>query len=299
MLWIAGTLAQELEPLAGRVEVGKGPRVRVGGVDVEVMRGTGALLAAVGAAQQVVGGEAWAWVGGDDGSGQGSKGVWDLVARELGSSGAQVLMGHYIIPNTDAHARVMACLEEMDSPPLMLGDAGFMYAAKASGMALSYEIFTPDLGELAFLADPEAPHPFYARGFFLSQDIDPGELASRAWSSGGAARVMLVKGKADLVVEEGRVAGIVDAPVIEAMEAIGGTGDSLFGILGALVAAGMESVEAGVVAARANRLMGLMASPTPATTIAELIAFLPLALERALAHSPRDTSTGWASTREV
>jgi len=45
----------------------------------------------------------------------------------------------------------------------LIADAGFMYAAKMSGQASKYDLFTPDVGELAFLADEEAPHLFYTR----------------------------------------------------------------------------------------------------------------------------------------
>jgi len=40
-----------------------------------------------------------------------------------------------------------------------------------SGNAQSFDLFTPDAGELAFLADEEAPHPFYTRGFCFRMKI--------------------------------------------------------------------------------------------------------------------------------
>ncbi|MFO7970579.1 MAG: sugar kinase, partial [Desulfobacterales bacterium] len=58
----------------------------------------------------------------------------------------------------------------MDPRPTLIADAGFMYAAKMSGLSEAYELFTPDAGELAFLADEEAPHPFYTRGFILHEE---------------------------------------------------------------------------------------------------------------------------------
>ena len=49
-----------------------------------------------------------------------------------------------------------------DSPkPTLVADAGFMYVAKMSGYADAYDLFTPEAGELAILADEKAPHPFY------------------------------------------------------------------------------------------------------------------------------------------
>jgi ADP-dependent NAD(P)H-hydrate dehydratase / NAD(P)H-hydrate epimerase len=54
----------------------------------------------------------------------------------------------------------------MNRRPILIADAGFMYAAKMSGQAACYDFFTPDVGELAFLADEMAPHPFYTRGVY-------------------------------------------------------------------------------------------------------------------------------------
>ena len=56
--------------------------------------------------------------------------------------------------------RVLFAVEEMAKRPVLIADAGFMYAAKMSGQSSKYDLFTPDVGELAFLADEEAPHPF-------------------------------------------------------------------------------------------------------------------------------------------
>jgi len=75
---------------------------------------------------------------------------------------------------------------------------------------------------------------------------------------------------------------ILDGPSHPAMEAIGGTGDTLTGMAAALAAAGMEVGRAARAAALANRLAGAMTKPTPATQISELIARLPDTLGQAL-----------------
>ena len=67
------------------------------------------------------------------------------------------------------------------------------------------------------------------------------------------------------------------------MEPISGTGDSLTGIVGALIAAKYPVLQACSLAARANRVMGLFANPTPASSIANLLQYLPEALETVLA----------------
>ena len=68
-----------------------------------------------------------------------------------------------------------------------------------SGYADHYDLFTPDVGELAFLADETAPHPFYTRGFLLAEDKDIPELVARAYAGNNAARHLLVKGSTDHV----------------------------------------------------------------------------------------------------
>jgi len=59
---------------------------------------------------------------------------------------------------------------------------------------------------------------------------------------------------------------------------IGGTGDTLTGIVAALSAAGMDIREAALVASKVNRLAGVSAHPTPATQVAEIIRYIPEAL---------------------
>jgi NAD(P)H-hydrate repair Nnr-like enzyme with NAD(P)H-hydrate dehydratase domain len=66
------------------------------------------------------------------------------------------------------------------------------------------------------------------------------------------------------------------------MEAIGGTGDTVTGLVAALIASGRSIPEAAAIAARANRWAGVYAEPTPATQVIEIIDQIPKGLERAL-----------------
>ena len=153
-----------------------------------------------------------------------------------------------------------------------------------SGFAESYDLFTPDVGEMAFLADEEAPHPFYTRGFILQEEERAPELIARAYAHGNAARNLLVKGSCDLVASRDGIIETICEPIVEAMEPIGGTGDTLTGIVSALVAAGHSIVRSCVLAARANRWMGALADPTPAFSVADLLPSLPQALTKALSE---------------
>jgi hypothetical protein len=250
---------------------------------VSVERGTAALLAAVFQAGRVLGQPApFACLVGDIGLGDGSRCLYEHLVQYLPRSACQTLTFHYLQPDVDWHNRVLFAVEEMPRRPILIADAGFMYAAKMSGQAGSYDLFTPDTGELAFLADEEAPHPFYTRGFILHEEDRLPEVIARAYAHDNASRCLLVKGKTDYVATREGVAATIDAPADEAMEAIGGTGDTLTGIVSALIESGMEVTGAATLAARANRLAGHYARPTPASQVANIVEQIPKALEEAL-----------------
>jgi len=173
-------------------------------------------------------------------------------------------------------------LNDLKKKPVLIADAGFMYAAKMSGQAQSYDLFTPDVGELSFLADETAPHPFYTRGFILHDDNKIPDLISRAYLHGNAAKTLLVKGSTDYIVNKNGVIFSVNNPIVEAMEAMGGTGDTITGIVTALVGTGMKISNAARIAAKVNRVAGVNARPTPATQVCEIISHIPRALEKVL-----------------
>lgn len=256
----------------------------VGGISAPVRRGTPALLAAACAACVALGIKPpEALLAGDAGRGAGSAEAYRLLAEQLPSLAPRGLTFHYLFPDLAGHDRVLLAALALPARPLLVADAGFMYAAKMSGQAVEYDLFTPDAGELAFLADELAPHPFYTRGFLAGPEQSAPELARRAWETGGAAQHLLVKGGRDLVVRQGAVLAQVDGPDTPAMEAIGGTGDTLTGMVTALLMDGRPVAEACAIAAKANRVLGRLAQPTPATAIAGLIPHVGEALRLALA----------------
>ena len=279
MLGIVGTVPDaDLGLLHGPARL-DGGGVTVAGRELEVQRGTPALLAAaLQVAAHLGRPEIHASLAGDTGRGDGSRHLYDWLCRHLPDCICSVLVFHYLQPDVDWHGRVLLAIEQMTRPPVLIADAGFMYAAKMSGQAGRYDCFTPDLGELAFLADEQAPHPFYTRGFILHESNRADDLIERAYRHDNAAIHLLVKGATDAIVARGRVVDRVDAPSTPAMEAIGGTGDTLTGLLAALCAAGHDLVPAASLAARANRLCGALARPTPASPVSELITAIPRAL---------------------
>ncbi len=280
MLAVVGTVPEHDFPLlAGRVNL-EGGCISIQGKKVTVNRGTPALLAAAAKVAESLGQEApFAYLCGDIGRGDGSKKLYEYIVHHLKDSEFRTVAFHYLQPLVEWHNRVLMSVKAMVSEPVLIADAGFMYMAKMSGQSDAYDLFTPDVGELAFLADEAAPHPFYTRGFILHEQNQVPDLINRAYAHGNAPRYLLVKGIKDYVVNKTGVQGVIDSPVEESMEAIGGTGDTLTGIVSALSASGMHVKEAAIIAARTNRLAGSYAHPTPATQVMEIIRCIPEALE--------------------
>jgi hypothetical protein len=257
--------------------------LRINGRDVAVNRGTPALLAAaIRAAEWLNGPEIYAFLVGDIGRGDGSRALYQFLERHLSEFDFCVLTFHYLQPDVDWHNRVLFAVDAMAHRPILIADAGFMYAAKMSGQAASYDLFTPDRGELAFLADEMAPHPFYTRGFILHQHNDVPDLIRRTYKHRNGAAYLMVKGKTDYLANKEKVIASVASPAFGSMEAIGGTGDTLTGLLTVLCGSGFSRADAAIAAARANRWSGHYADPNPATQIAALIDKIPQALSKTM-----------------
>ncbi|MGB9628864.1 MAG: NAD(P)H-hydrate dehydratase [Thermodesulfobacteriota bacterium] len=251
--------------------------------EITVKRGTPALLAAAIKTAEILGQEKpFGYLIGDIGRGDGSQRLYEYLVKDLKEKQFQTIVFHYLQPHIGWHSRVLSILQKMTPRPILIADAGFMYVAKMSGKAMNYDLFTPDLGELAFLADELAPHPFYTRGFLLHEENHVPDLIARAYQHRNASKYLLVKGRKDYVASKEGIQTVIDSPMIEAMEAIGGTGDTLTGIVGALVSSGMDLKDATILAAKINRLSGYYAKPSPGTQVNEIIQYIPKALEEML-----------------
>ena len=249
------------------------------GQAVPVQRGSAALAATAILASEVLGvAPPRLLLAGDPGSGAGSRAIYAWLEQNLAHLAPTGLTFHYLFPDLDWHNRVLMAAQALALRPVMVADAGFMYVAKMSGYADAYDLFTPDLGELAFLADEKAPHPFYTRGFLLAQEDDVPPLLQRALEHGNCPKNMIIKGSKDYIVLDGQIADTVDAPSVASMECIGGTGDLVTGLATAFLCAGAHMGESCTAAARMARLLAQHCAPNPGTQISELIEKLPEAL---------------------
>ena len=222
---------------------------------------------------------------GDKGKGDGSSKLYDYLAQNLRELKPQGITFHYLFPDVDGHNKVLMAIEDYAlnyQRPTLVADAGFMYVAKMSGYADYYDLFTPDMGEMAFLADEKAPHPFYTRGFLLDNTDSAEELLSRAYEHGNVAKNLIIKGSTDYVVQANNILAKINSPSVPSMEAIGGTGDLVTGITTGLLAAGFTISDASLIAVKTNRVLAKLAKPSPATQVHELTPYLCAALEEVL-----------------
>jgi hypothetical protein len=280
MFAVIGTVPDEKFPLTGGPASLAGTRLVVENRTMDINRGTPALLATAckvcdyfNAAPPV------AYLIGDIGTGAGSRRLYEYLETELPGSHYTGLTFHYIQPDVDWHNRVLFAVDKMPVRPTLIADAGFMYAAKMSGQADTYDLFTPDIGELAFLADDAAPHPFYTRGFIFHEENRVPELIARAYQHRNAARYLMVKGETDRLADAGGVLNSVKEPSVPALEAIGGTGDILTGLVAALTDIGKDIPSACVSASVISRTAGQLAAPDPGTQVMDIIREIPESLK--------------------
>ena len=280
MLLICGTAPRNDLPLTEGEAIRHGDTLRIGGAEIPCTQGTAALVSAACATLACLGKPApRALLVGDDGSGKGSRLLYDHLIGNLPRLAPQVVVLHYMLPVMGLMRKVSESASKAPRRPFMIADAAAMYAAKAAGIAREFDLFTPDLSELAFLADPQATHPAYvSRHLFESDSARIPELVAAAYANGSAARTLVVKGALDHIAQDGRIVDRLAEPNIPALEAIGGTGDTISGMAGALVSAGFDEITAARVAVRANRTAGLYAAVTPATRIWQVIETLPRVL---------------------
>ena len=284
MLLLIGTVPiPDLPLIEGRVSYGESLRIGDGFEipECEMMHCTTAMMAAAAVTCQTLGCEApYGVIAGCIGDGSGSRLLYKYISEQAGRLEPDVMVLHYIVPQSKLIKEAMNAIQAWEKRPFLIGDAGGMYAVKAAELASQFDLFTPDPGELAFLADADAVHPAYVRHFISEVDTtDMPKLIKQAYEHGDAAPILLVKGSTDYIARNGEILTEVHEPNIAAMEAVGGTGDTITGAVAAMIYKGCDPVEASIRAANLNRVAGQLCNPTPATQISEILAKMPEALQ--------------------
>jgi NAD(P)H-hydrate repair Nnr-like enzyme with NAD(P)H-hydrate dehydratase domain len=279
MLLLAGTIPiRGLPLLLGRIELTE-QGVKIDDQVLNINRGTAAMIFAACMICQEYGLKSpVGLVAGDIGASDGSLKIYEYLAENLQHMDVSVLTIHYIMPDIKSNKQVLDKIYSLKKRPILIADAGGMYVAKAGGDGSCYDVFTPDLGELAFLADERAIHPTYTRGSIYYMENNVPELISKAFESENIARTLFVKGKIDYICQDGKILEEIDHPNIEVLEAVGGTGDMITGIISGLIYAGKSQIEACRIAGRVARKAGELSRPTPATQVKDIITCIPDAL---------------------
>ena len=275
MILLVGTVPiREMPLLEGFAEF-KGEHILVNDTNLPCTQGTGAMIAAAAlTCEYLRSGPPRAVVAGDIGEGIGSLLLYEFLIDRLAELQPKVLVLHYVLPNIGLMKEVVQAAENCPQKPILLADAGSMYAVKAAGLAPKFDLMTPDATELAFLADPEATHPAYISKFFFETEVTSSLIGS-AYEHKGASKVLLIKGSTDYVVKERKTVSTIPEPNVPELEAIGGTGDTITGMAAGFIHIGTEVEQAAILAAKSNRTAGLMAHPSPRTKVWELIQHFP------------------------
>lgn len=273
MMLIAGTVPIKDMPLTFGTVRAESDNLIVDGQRIPCTQGTGAMVSAAMATTDYLKLEVpQVLMAGDVGEGKGSREIYDYLIKNVAELAPEVLALHYWMPDIARTRQLCAATENCTRRPVMIADAGSMYSAKAAGLATAFDIFTPDAAEAAFLADLDATHPAYIRFMVNIDGANIPELMETAYENKNAARLLLVKGAIDYIVSNGEIMATVTEPDVPAMEAVGGTGDAITGLVSAFVYAGLEPHEAAIIAARTNRMAGRFAETTPATRVGQVIA---------------------------
>ncbi len=287
MLVIAGTIPIEGLSLTQGSYLYNKDKVTIGDFTLEgkyITLGTAAMASAASITCQTLGIDLPHLVTyGDTGMGDGTLNIVNYLSQELANMDVDVLTLHYLLPTKEPFEKLVSVVNNLEKRPFFIADAGALLNAKATGMAKQFDLFTPDPGELSFIADPDAPHPAYVQHFiFEVDDKEIPRLSKTAYDNGDAPKYLLIKAAVDHIVVDGEVVGDIREPLIPALEAIGGTGDTITGVVSALISSGMDIAEAMLKAAQINRYMGSFAHPTPATPVSELIPYIPEAIKKVM-----------------
>ena len=277
MMLIAGTFPYRDLPLTVGAVSAEGESLVVNGRRLPCIQGTGAMvMAALAVTEYLKLDQPQVVIAGDIGEGKGSRAIYEYLIQNVKAVSPEVLVLHYWLPDMELTRRLCEAVEKCARRPVMVADAASMYSAKAAGLASCFDIFTPDATEMAFLADPDATHPAYiARHLFDTDITQTPNLVATAYGNKSAARLLLVKGAVDYVVRDGEILETVDEPDVPALEAVGGTGDTITGLVSAFVYAGLELHQAAIIAAKANRMAGKFAQATPAMKVGQIIDQFP------------------------
>lgn len=215
--------------------------------------------------------------GGDTSDGKGTDLMFQEVNTNIDKYAPDIITLHYLFPKIAYGNPFVSKVNSLPKRPQLIADAGGMYLIKTLNQSHLFDVFTPDEGELLFLADEFAAHPLYVRSELLKKVMDIDSLVEAAYRHKNAAKTLVIKGTIDYIYKDGVKIKESRGPNIPAMEAIGGTGDTITGMLSGLRY--QKDEDSNYKALVVNRLIGKRINCTPATQIREFIGAIPAVLE--------------------
>lgn len=269
MMLILGTVPnKDLPVIIGEVKR-EGDFLIIDGHQIARTQGTGAMIsAALAVTDYMKKNPPHAILVGDPGDGKGTRAMFKYLSENIASIKPDLLALHYCLPIMALVKQLLEAINKSGHRPYLLADAGGMYAAKGAGLAEQFDAFTPDLSEIAFLADPLATHPAYvSRHLFEWDSSQIPKMIDAAYTNHSAPKLLLVKGATDYVAYDGKIVATINEPNVPMLEPIGGTGDTITGTTSALIYCGFPPKEAAIMACKINRLAGEAALVTPATKV--------------------------------
>ncbi len=277
MIVLIGTVPYKTGVYVGQARI-EDDHLNVDNVNFPIERGTAAMAASCAQVCNFYGLLMPVCIfGGDISDGKGT----DLMFQEVNDSidlyTPDIITLHYLFPKIACGTPFVSKVNSLAKRPQLIADAGGMYLMKTINQSSLFDVFTPDEGELLFLADEFAAHPLYVRSDMLSKITDIDALTKTAYQHKNAARTMIIKGAVDYIYIDGIRINECGEPNIPAMEAIGGTGDTITGLVSGLRY--RQDNNADFKAVVLNRLIGKRINCTPATQISEFIKSIPAVLE--------------------
>lgn len=272
MLIIAGTIPIKNMPLISGTPEFENNQLIIGDYKIPVGQGTSSLIfAAYKVIEFFKTHQPCIVVAGDIGYGDGTKNIYNYLIENINILKPNILTLHYCLPIMKLIKNLIDKIENNRLPTKIIADASSMYAAKAAGLSKKFEIFTPDMSELSFLSDKDAVHPAFMRKHLFVENENIKKLIKNAYEYNNAPSYLIIKGKTDYIIKDGEIVETISDPNIPAMEAIGGTGDTITGLLSGFIESGFDTINAIKMAAIINRLSGIEAKVTVASKITELI----------------------------
>ena len=278
MIVLVGTVPYKTGLYTGKAIV-RDKVLEVDGVSFPIERGTAAMAASCAQVCNFYNLDMPLCIlGGDIADGKGTDIMFQEIISNLEKYNPDLLTLHYMFPKIKYAEPFLQKISSLPKKPQLIADAGGMYLIKTVSRSYLFDVFTPDQGELHFLADEFAPHPLYVRNGLLNGNASIEALLDLAYKNKNTARTTVVKGAIDYIYVDNLKVMELAQPNIPAMEAIGGTGDTITGMLSAFRY--KNDPDADYKALVLNRLIGELIQCNPATQILDFIKAIPRALEK-------------------